>query len=331
MGRREPVYGTAGLIAEQALHRVAKSGLVDRIKPSLVREKRCQPLIQAANQRRIGKVGDLAIVPCGERRPLAQCGRAFAPGQDRKAVAADGIEQPRLDRPLVGLGVGGGGQADRAKTAPFGSADRGRRRIETHVRVGLDLVGEEPFHVAGADGCGRQDAGAGCRARDLGHGEPFTSRQRRCRVEPKPAPADRLPMLARRIAPTGQAIRESEGDGHRDIMRMGSSFLALGPPLGHALRGQSPWRAIGQPAPVPYFEVRIVAAQAPFGQQRRRIGRCFPEATRFRLDQHMGETRLQRDGGDRLAMRRDPPFLVDGANSKEPLPRFGKRGGRRRI
>ena len=128
-------------------------------------------------------------------------------------MAADGVEQPGLDRRLVGPGIGRRRQPDRAEPAALGRADRGGRGIEADLGVGLDALGEQRFDLAQFDRGGGQDPRARGGAGDLGDREPFAAGQRRGRVEPEAAPADRLPLLAGGVAAARQAVGEGEGDG----------------------------------------------------------------------------------------------------------------------
>ena len=80
-----------------------------------------------------------------------------------------------------------------------------------------------------------------------------------------------------------------------------------------------------------YFKVCIGAAQPALGDQHRHFGGDLPEAARRRLDQHVREARLERQAGDGAAVRGDLPTIVNGAQPRQPVARFGERGGGRRI
>ena len=79
--------------------------------------------------------------------------------------------------------------------------------------AGLDAVAEQVEDVGLLERSRRKDARATCVAGDLCHCQPFAARQWGGGVEPEAASADRLPMLAARIAPSRQAVGEGQGEG----------------------------------------------------------------------------------------------------------------------
>ena len=135
MGRGEPVDRARRVIAEQAVERAAKRAGIDRVEAALAGQqraashssRRCE---QGMRRRASGIAGSCAAAKAARRRSAM---RAFGPRQEREAVAAHGVEQRGLDRRLVGLGVGRGGQADRAEPAALGRADRGGGGVEADL------------------------------------------------------------------------------------------------------------------------------------------------------------------------------------------------------
>ena len=55
------------------------------------------------------------------------------------------------------------------------------------------------------------------------------------------------------------------------------------------------------------------------------------EAALSRFDEHVGKARLEPQRGDSPAVLRDSPIGIDCAEAREPLPRLGDRGFRRRV
>src|SRR5215217_3854518 len=125
MRRRHSVDRPSRLIAEQPVERLAERGRSDRIEPALRKEKRRQPLVESPEQCHIAEVRDGWLVFGSEGRALTKGRRALVPRQDAEAMAADGLDQPGLDRGLVGPGIGRGGKANCPELAALCCADRG--------------------------------------------------------------------------------------------------------------------------------------------------------------------------------------------------------------
>jgi hypothetical protein len=106
-------------------------------------------------------------------------------------------------------------------------------------------------------------------------------------------------------------------------MNCAIGFDPARPILRHAPRGLRPWASIAPPAPMPHFQIRIIATQPTFGEQGRCVSRRAGEAPLARIDQHMGEAWLKRDGGNGFAMCSDMSIAVDCTQSRQSLPRFG--------
>ena len=141
--------------------------------------------------------------------------------------------------------------------------------------AGLDAVAEQVEHVALVDRRGGQDARARRGAGDLGDREPFAARERRGRVEPEAAAADRLPMLAGRVAAAREAVGEGEGDGLAELVACAPRLVAGAPCpiLRHAPCGLGARALVGAPAAVAQLEVGVVAAKAALGEQGRGLRR----------------------------------------------------------
>ena len=80
----------------------------------------------------------------------------------------------------------------------------------------FDSIGEQTKDVGFLDRGGSEDAGPGGVAGNLRDGEPAGRSEAGRGVEAEAAAADRLPLLARRVAAACQAVGVGEGEGQRE-------------------------------------------------------------------------------------------------------------------
>src|SRR3546814_5211042 len=151
----------------------------------------------------------------------------------------------------------------------------------------LDAMGEQRLEGRLVDRGGAKDTGARSRAADFGNREPVFARQRRGGIEPKAAPAGGKPIGAFATPAFGEAVGKGQSDARPHLVRPERSrgafpgLSASAPRLRSGRTSQleptpcQTSRRLGSstafvaPASQPELQVRIVAAEAAFGQDRK--------------------------------------------------------------
>ena len=286
---------------------------------------RRQPLLQAGQQRRVGHLRPVAGAALRQvqaaqqqhaRLPLAQLRR---PGQQLQALAAHQLDQRAAARCLVQRGQRLATQHQLADPALAFGAQHAFALVPVQHLLDADLFGEHRVEQRRIQIGGQVDAllALALAAAEVGDHQPFVLHQRVRLAELRGAAVGQPVVAALGAALAGDAVRVGEGQqraeparmlgvGHRRAGRSAQLLTVLARQLTDALhRAARPAACLAGEQRQPAVQVGAGAAQdVALTEQRRQLAGQRGQPQRLALEQQVGDARMRRQFGHRLAVGR---------------------------